>query len=155
MKKLLLFLLFFPLLIKAQNSNVAGGSSVTGTNGNVTYTIGQVFYKSPSGSNGSANEGVQQPFEISTLGTTEIPEIQLIASVYPNPTIQNLTLSIKDYDFSNLAYELYDVQGKRIESNIIIQEETVIDMTSLVSAYYFLKISNNTIELKTFKIIKN
>ena len=155
MKKLLLFLLFFPLLLKAQNNTVTGGSSATGTNGNVTYTIGQVFYKAVSGTNGSVSEGVQQPFEISTLGTTEIPEIQLIASVYPNPTIQNLTLSIKDYDFSNLAYELYDVQGKRIKSNIIIQEETVIDMTPLASAYYFLKISNNTSELKTFKIIKN
>lgn len=155
MKKLLFILLLFPLMLKAQNNTVAGGATATGTNGNATYTIGQVFYKTASGTNGFVSEGVQQPFEISTLSTTEIPQIQLTAVVYPNPTIQNVTLSIKEYDFTEMQFALIDISGKIISQGNITQSETPIDMNQLASAIYFLKISNNTSELKTFKIIKN
>jgi hypothetical protein len=154
MKKLLFILLLFPLMLKAQNNIVSGGSKATGTNGSFTSTIGQVFYKTLNGTNGTVSQGVHQVFEILTLGTTEIPEIQLIASVYPNPAFQNITLSIKEYDLSNLSYKLYDIQGKIIESNKITQNETQIEITSLASAHYFLKINQNASNLKTFKIIK-
>lgn len=51
MKKLLFILLLFPLMLKAQNNIVSGGFKATGTNGKATYTIGQVFYKTVSGTN--------------------------------------------------------------------------------------------------------
>ena len=142
MKKLLFILLLFPLMLKAQNNTVAGGATATGTNGSVTYTIGQIFYKTASETNGSVSEGVQQPFEILTLSTTEIPQIQLTAVVYPNPTIQNVTLSIKEYDFTEMQFALIDISGKIISQGNITQSETPIDMNQLASAIYFLKISS-------------
>ena len=152
---LIIFLMFGTSIALAQSNAVTSGNTATGTAGSATYTVGQVAYKSFSGTNGSATQGVQQPFEISTLNVDEVPQIQLIASVYPNPTIENLTLTIKEFDISNIDYQLYDINGKIISNGQINQNETQIEMVNLPAALYFLKITNNQNVLKTFKIIKN
>jgi hypothetical protein len=142
------------LALFAQNNTVTAGATAIGTNGSLTYTIGQINYQTNNGSNGTISQGVQQAFEIVTLSTDDIPQIQLIAIVYPNPTVQNVTLFIKEYDLTNLNYQLFDIQGRIISNGKITQNETEIEMTSLASAQYFLKISDSNIEIKTFKIIK-
>jgi hypothetical protein len=53
-----------------------------------------------------------------------------------------------------LKFQLFDIQGRIISNGKITQNETEIEMTSLASAQYFLKISDSNSEIKTFKIIK-
>ena len=154
MLKILFFLLFLPFSTEAQNNTVASGANAFGATGSATYTVGQVFFVTNSSNTGTALQGLQQPFEITTLNTTEIPEIQLIASVYPNPTTQNVTLSVKNYDLTDLKFTLYGVLGKVIRTDLVLQEETPIDLSNQQAGLYFLKINNTTSELKTFKIIK-
>lgn len=154
MLKTLSLLLLFPLLCKAQNNTVASGATASGTTGSATYTVGQIVYITNSSTTGTASQGVQQAFEITTLSTSEIPEIQLLASVYPNPTTQLVTLSVKNYDLTDLKFTLYDVLGKVIRTDLVLQEETPIDLGNQQAGLYFLKIDNTTSELKTFKIIK-
>ncbi len=144
----------FPFLGKAQNNVVASGATCSGTTGSATYTVGQAFFVTNSSTTGTASQGVQHPFEITTLNTTEIPEIQLIASVYPNPTTQHITLSVKNYDITALKFTLYDALGKVIQTDRVLREETPIDLNDQPAALYFLKINNTSSELKTFKIIK-
>lgn len=152
--KLTIILFLMQLALFAQNNTVTAGATAIGTNGSLTYTIGQINYQTNNGSNGTISQGVQQAFEIVTLSTDDIPQIQLIAIVYPNPTVQNVTLFIKEYDLTNLNYQLFDIQGRIISNDKITQNETEIEMTSLASAQYFLKISDSKNDLKTFKIIK-
>ena len=65
------------------------------------------------GAKGSVAQGVQQPFEISVItGLEEAQGINLSVRAYPNPTTDYLTLSISEFDISNLLYQLYDMQGK-------------------------------------------
>ena len=45
-----------------QQALVASGGSVGGENGSVSYSIGQVFYSSQTGTNGLINQGVQQVY---------------------------------------------------------------------------------------------
>lgn len=156
MKKTIIILLFFYLpKLMAQQSNVTSGATATGTTGSATYTVGQAFFVTYSGTTGAVSQGVQQAIEISTLSTTEIPQIQLTAVVYPNPTIHNVMLSIKEYDFTEMQFALVDISGKIITQGNITQSETQIEMNQLACAYYFLKITKNNQDLKTFKIIKN
>ena len=54
-------LLFATHLIQSQESVLAAGSEATGAGGTVSYSIGQLFYTSQTGGNGSLSEGVQQP----------------------------------------------------------------------------------------------
>ncbi|MDD2986038.1 T9SS type A sorting domain-containing protein [Flavobacterium sp.] len=152
---LLFFFIYGTNAALAQSNSVVSGNTATGTSGLATYTVGQIVYKSFSGTNASATQGLQQPFEINALNVDEVPQIQLVASVYPNPTSGNLSLTIKEYDISNIHYQLYDSIGKIILNGQINQNETQIEMVNLPAALYFLKITKNQDNLKTFKIIKN
>ncbi|WP_052172358.1 T9SS type A sorting domain-containing protein [Psychroserpens jangbogonensis] len=54
-------LLFISQSIFSQESINASGSEATGSGGAVSYSVGQVFYSTQTGSNGTLSEGVQQP----------------------------------------------------------------------------------------------
>ena len=156
MKKIILFLLLICLpKIMAQQAIVTAGGNVTGSNGKVSYSIGQVAYSNSIGSNGSINQGVQQPFEIFILGTDDFPEISLTMSVFPNPTTSSVNLSIQNYNSESMTYQLFDINSRSIQSQKITQTETQISLENLESAIYLLQISDSSKLLKTFKIIKN
>jgi hypothetical protein len=121
----------------------------------MSYSVGQVFINTISGSNGFSFQGVQQPYEISVL--TELKEaagINLMASVYPNPVSDNLTIAIKDIELSCLSYQIFDLYGNLLRKEEISSPTTEISMSNFFPAVYFLKVSLNNIEVKTFKIIK-
>src|SRR5690606_37627354 len=150
-----LCIFLFQWALSAQSNTVSSGGTATGTTGSATYSVGQLDYLTLNGTTGILSQGVQQAFEIVTLSTNDIPQIQLTATVYPNPTVQNVTLSIKDFDFKNLEYQLFDVQGRIISRGKITQPQTKIEMSYIASATYFLHVTNNNQNLKTFKIFKN
>ena len=156
MKKITLLLMLFclPKLI-AQEAKVASGGNATGSGGTASYSIGQVAYKTQTGTNGIVTQGVQQPFEIVTLSGEEFTAISLEAIVYPNPTVSIVNLNIKNYPIQNMNYQLFDFRGRLLSDNKILNEETIIDLERYAAATYLLKVSSNNKELKTFKIIKN
>lgn len=154
--KMLLLLCFGMVHSFAQTTiNTAGGDGA-GNGGTVSFSIGQPIYQTRSGSNGSAAEGVQQPYEISVLSVTEgVEGINLLVQAYPNPTADYLTINILDYEISNLSYQLYDIQGRLLQNEQIVSSQTNIVMSNLVSATYIIKVMQKNRELKSFKIIKN
>lgn len=139
--------------VNAQQAPVSSGGNATGSGGTVSYSIGQIDYTTSSGSTGMAMQGVQQPYEIFTIGISEVA-IDLKLSVYPNPSMDFLTLHFENYMLENAIYQLTDMNGKLVESNKIINSQTQICLDGLTPATYFLKISTDTKELKVFKIIK-
>lgn len=141
--------------MNAQRATVASGGNATGSGGTISYSISQVADKTQTGTTGTITQGVQQPFEIITLGGFEFENIRLEAVVFPNPTVSNVTLKILAPYFENLNFQLYGIQGKLLSYGKIAGEETVFNMESYSSGAYILNISSNTKSLKTFKIIKN
>jgi len=137
---------------QAQKTTVAAGGDASGIGGTVAYSIGQVVYTTNVGDTINATQGVQQPYEFFTVTGENNNSIRLELSVYPNPATNYLIL--KTENFSDLKYELFDVQGKVVESKIVNDNVTNIEMKFLPSTTYFLKISKNNQVVKTFKIIK-
>ncbi len=145
----------FTICLTAQEAIPASGGEASGTGGSASYTVGQTFYHTNTGINGSVSEGVQQPFEISILTEIESAvEISLNILVYPNPTSDFLILNVEESDFSDLSFQLFDTQGRVLQSQIIEDSETNISMENLLPANYFVKILQNNTEIKVFKIIK-
>ncbi len=141
--------------LQAQEAIPVTGGNASGSGGSTSYSVGQVVYNTYTGTNGSVAHGVQQPYEISIIiGMEEAEGINLDVSAYPNPTTHSLNLKIENYDYSNLSYQLFDMQGKLIESKNIEGDQTKIVMSNLVPAAYFLKVFEDNKEVKTFKIIK-
>lgn len=151
-----LFLFICANVIQAQESIATSGGNATGSGGTVSYTIGQVAYTTNRGATGLMSQGVQQPYEILVVtGLNEAKGISLEVSVYPNPTSDFLKLKVESYKLENLSYQLYDINGNLLQNREIVGKETVIQTGGLLSASYFLRISDKQKEVKTFKIIKN
>lgn len=142
--------------LQAQEAIPAAGDNALGSGGSVSYSVGQVVYTTHTGTSGSAAQGVQQPFEISVVtGIEEAKDINLVCSAFPNPATDNVKLKAENYETENLTYQLYDIRGNLLENKKIEGNETSIVISNLVLGIYFLKVSNNNKEVKTFKIIKN
>lgn len=150
----LIFIFFFSST-QAQNIIPATGGNTTSSGGSVSYTVGQIVYTSSSGTNGSVDPGVQQPYEISVItGINDPIGINLICTAYPNPVNDFLTLEVKNIQNKNLSYLLYDMNGRVLDSKRMTDIRTIIPMANFHPATYFLKIFNNHTEVKIFKIIK-
>jgi hypothetical protein len=100
-------------------------------------------------------QGVQQPYEISIVLGVEDHQISLNMKVYPNPTSDFLILNVGNFDLSTLHFELYDISGKLLERKKITSITETISLVNLPSSTYFLKVTSNNEEIKTFKVIKN
>lgn len=140
----------------AQEGVISTGSSITGSSGSVSYSIGQVFYFTGTGTNGNVVQGAMQPFEISIIsGTDETIKISFQCSLYPNPVNNFLTMIIVNINSSNLSYQIYDLRGNLLVAKHVNVNQTIIDMSNLSSAIYFLRIIQDNNEVKVFKINKN
>ena len=66
--------------------------------------------------------------------------------VYPNPTNGQLTIAISDLRHETVNVEIYDVVGQNVGTwrAASLQEEITIDISSLASGMYFLKVGNKT-----------
>lgn len=142
--------------LQAQTSVNATGGNASGSGGSMSYSVGLIVYTTNTGTNVSVAQGVQQPYEISVVtGIEEAKDINLSVSAYPNPTTDYLTLEVKEFELSNLRFQLYDMSGKLLQSEKITGTQTSIVMSNLVPAIYFVKVVQGNKEVKTFKIIKN
>jgi hypothetical protein len=142
-------------LAQAQESVNASGGDATGSGGTVAYSVGQVVYTTNTGSTGTVAQGVQHAYEIYSVGINET-ELNISLSAFPNPTTENLTLQISDYNNEKLTYQLFDMQGKELSNGQIVAQQTQINMNGFPSATYFLNVLNQeNKKFQSFKIIKN
>ena len=140
----------------AQSAVIVSGGEVSGNSGNLTYSIGQTFYSANVGTSGQINEGVQQPYEIYDVTDVQSAIYDVISlSAFPNPTSDYLTLHIESDDIEGFDCAMYDISGKEILQKRITSSETSLDMNSLSSAIYFVRVTKQNREVKTFKIVKN
>jgi hypothetical protein len=140
----------------SQESVVVAGGSATGAGGTSSYSIGQIVYTDLQGTNEYVLQGIQQPYEITTLGNNEFTDINLVMNAYPNPTVDILNLVVTTDDkWDDLSCSLFDISGKIASKNLkITSSETAVSMQGLNQGIYFLVISKSKKTIKTFKIIK-
>ena len=143
--------------MKAQTSHQvlsASGGDATGSGGSVAYSVGQIVYTTSTGTTGSVAQGVEQAYEIYSVGIKETA-LNISLSVFPNPTSDFLTLKVEDYNNETLSFDLLDEQGKLILSEQITNQETQVAMSTLARGSYFINIVQTNKQIQTFKIIKN
>lgn len=91
-----LFVVLNGIVAVAQSVIVPFGGDATDGSVTVSYTVGQVAVQANSDGGTTIYEGVQQPYEIQTIGIDNYPGITLNAMVYPNPTVGNVQLTINN-----------------------------------------------------------
>ncbi len=159
MKNNTLFLLAFLLSfsVQAQTSHQvlsATGGDASGSGGTVAYSVGQIVYSTSTGTTGSVAQGVEQAYEISSVGIKETA-LNISLSIFPNPTNDFLTLKVEDYNNEALSYYLIDEQGKLVLNQQITNQDTQVAMSTLARGAYFINVLQANKKIQTFKIIKN
>ena len=140
--------------LHAQATVPATGGEASGDGGTVAYSIGQVVYTTNIGITGTVSQGVQQPYEIITVGIKET-ELNISLLIFPNPTADNLTLQVKDYNNEKLSYQLLDIQGKLLGSKVITTSKTQINLSDLSAGTYLINVIQENINAQSFIIIKS
>lgn len=84
----------------------------------------------------------------STLGTADFDLKNVV--VYPNPVKDILNISLEQ---DIVAVSLYNVLGQEIQKKLYGSKEITIDLSSIVTGTYFVKVISND-GVKTLKVIK-
>ena len=149
-----LFASMLPSRIYAQEGLNAAGGNCAGTEGSISFSVGQTVFTACESTSGSVVAGVQQPYEISVLSVAEGTEKNNL-TIYPNPTADCLYLKLASAEhLINACFQLTDLTGKLLMSGKISSIDTHLNLGDMPPATYILTVSNNNKELKSFKIIK-
>ncbi len=155
---LITFLVVFRIAVDAQSAIVSVGGDAQSNSGSVSYTVGQIAVESTANSNGSITvvEGVQQPYEIMTVGVDDYPQIALNAVVYPNPTENIAQLQLNGFEIpaDGLRAILYDGNGKQLQSVTVTDDLTTFQIGQYATGTYYLEVRDGRRALKTFKIVR-
>lgn len=154
---LILIINWLTISVWGQSAVVPAGGTAYGNGGSISYTVGQIADQRAEGNDKYIIEGVQQPFEIQVVGIDKYPAVTLEAIVYPNPTSNKVMLSIRKFDIPSygLTAQLYDFNGKLIQTLIIKDLDTEIDFSTYAASTYQLRLLNQKVLIKTFKVVKN
>ena len=148
------FILLGLVGLHAQESPTASGGDASGSGGTAAFSVGQIVYTANTNASGTLSQGVQQAYEIFTLSIKET-ELNISLKVFPNPTLDNLTLQISDYKNEKLSYQLFDMQGKLLNNGQVNAQQTEINTSLLPAAIYFIHVfSQENEKVQSFKIIK-
>ncbi|MBN2728396.1 MAG: T9SS type A sorting domain-containing protein [Bacteroidales bacterium] len=150
---LLILIFTFSISTIAQQNTVSAGGDASSSAGSISYSIGQVQYKTIESDSGIVTEGLQQPYEVFEI--VAIDEVQgPDMSVYPNPVTDILFVEIPQFSGENVEYALTDMQGRILLQSEIRDSKTEIEMLSQAAGVYFLQMTIDGRKFKTFKIIK-
>ena len=136
----------------AQETSLASGGEAIANDGKVSYSIGQTFYTSASGGDGSVAQGVQQAPAISDVSVFE--DVEAIGlTAFPNPTTDYVVLDVANS--AALSYQLYNLKGELLKENEVTQNQAKVSLAGLPAGSYLLKVADEKKAIKVFKIVKN
>jgi hypothetical protein len=152
-KLFILILLLNAIAMQAQQVISTAGDYNSGTSNSLSWTLGEGVIETFTGTNVILTQGFQQS-KLTITAIKEVPGNSLEISAYPNPTADFVTLKITTESVKNFKYMLYDLYGKLLAEQKLVNSETKIPFNNLASGTYLLKLINNNQDLKVFKIVK-
>jgi len=129
---------FFPYIVGDTTENPTHTYMATGT-----YTVYLIV------SNECGSDTISQTVTITTLNANLIGMNQL--NIYPNPAHDYIMIEISNNQ--NTKIEMFDITGKCVLTETIINKNSKINMAYLANGFYWLKIKNND-HINTIPIIK-
>ena len=129
------------------------GNSSSNSTATLDYTIGEVVIMTGTDNQNHITQGFHQPiFEITTIDNTEIC---CEVNIYPNPTIEQLNIQVKEIDqFSR--FDIFDVNGKLLNTRLIDQNNMQLSFYKYATGVYFISfISTENQLIRTFKVQKS
>lgn len=131
----------------------ASGGDANNSTGSISYSVGQIDFAAAANATGSINAGIQQPYEI-FVSAVEKQYANIRIDIFPNPADHYLNLSIDAQKANSFSYQLIDINGRLLKEAVIVNEMSVIHTAELAPAVYFLNITEQGKQVKSFKVVK-
>ena len=138
---------------KAQQSINSAGATVTGVDGQYSFSIGQVFVSYQQNAESNIQEGVQQAYTIITNNFNNIKGTETV-QLFPNPTTESVNIIINKKTHDNLVFYLFDINGKLQYSGNIRNGNNYLPLKPYSSGIYMAYINQNNQRIFSQKIIK-
>lgn len=151
----ILFCMAWCSIMNAQQLEVlnSGGGYLENANGSITFSIGEVVIETITLGELCFTQGFCQA-NVTITALSQMPDLEYDLLAYPNPTNNYVILKIGRELVTNLKYLLYDKSGRLLEMKDITSNESIIPFNFLIPSTYFLKVIDNQLEVKVFKIVK-
>jgi hypothetical protein len=139
---ILLFLIsLFNNLAIAQSGIVHVGGDVFGSDGSVSFTIGQIDYLTVNGPDGSINPGIQQVYDDVGVGVSSTVRYIDLLKIYPNPNSGIFTLELlNEEQSSDITVEIYGIHGNLIKQTKLGSRNLhILDISDKPAGIYHLR----------------
>ncbi|MDR3046515.1 MAG: T9SS type A sorting domain-containing protein [Bacteroidales bacterium] len=100
----------------------------------------------------NADVAVRKDVQLVKIGTS-ISDYEHAVTIFPNPVENVMTLKLSDPTLLNADLMIYDVNGKMLYQKAIYEENTVINLSTFASGFYFMSLSKEGKTLISKKII--
>jgi hypothetical protein len=117
---------------------VGGQGTVSGNT--ISFTAGEVISGTAPLAVVKLSQGFHQTMPGVTVGVTSATDQHLSIALYPNPTSQEVTISVADDD-EILTLGIFDVTGKQLQTQMLTASTTQINLSAFASGVYIFHIS--------------
>ena len=138
----------------SQEVIATSGDYYSSNNSRISWTLGELVVETFESNDAVLTQGFHQG-NISITAIQESLELNLEISAFPNPATDMVIVKIESYKSEKLSFTLFDANGKLILKQELNSYETDIPLDKYAPAIYFLKVYDDSKEIKTFKIIKS
>jgi len=156
MKKLLTSLAVLSIYgLSAQSASPdvisSSGSDFTNANMQMSWTMGESIITTITDGNNILTQGFHQ----SHLSSVSILDLNptIVFEAFPNPVVHQLTIENSDEAIGHIM-RINDGNGREVWSSTVTKNTETIDFSSYAPGTYFLLLSNEGRDIKTFKILK-
>ena len=87
------------------------------------------------------------------LSIDDIPNQELDITIYPNPVVDDV-LQINNTQYNNFNLSLYNMEGKLVFKDIIVNGNNTFNISHLASGIYIARMQNNEIVVNKKVLIK-
>lgn len=166
MKKLIFTMAFFVAVMVCFSQTLerqvisSAGSFSTAGGISLSATVGEVAVTTLISGSVVLTQGFQQPNPEDLTAVPEEQKINLTYKIYPNPTSDKLVVELTVDKPAELIIQVYDMSGK----DVILITKTIkvtgsvnelVDMSTLATGNYLVKLVYGKDAVKTFQVMKN
>jgi hypothetical protein len=124
----------------------------------LSWTLGEPVIETYTSANTILTQGFHQP-ELLTVGIATVMPRNTFMSIYPNPTMHNVTFDLKYFDNAIIKIDIINNLGQIVSSqNIDVKKEHlsshVLNMNHLASGMYQIRVTDKGQLVNNYKINK-
>lgn len=132
-----LTMILLPIIGNAQSGTTSTGHTVSNTNYQIGFTVGESVISSYTDTGISVSNGIIQPIKGVVISTDDLVENNI--SVFPNPVSSIISIESEDQDLK--TFEIFSLDSKLVHSGLINKE--TIDVSAIQTGMYILRLKSS------------